>query len=78
MCFYIMGPVKFPPVLYIVLANSDGSGETVRMRRFAWAFPGRFVISTIFSWAGSFDDILGALYFPYVSIKPHALDSSTP
>ena len=26
---------------YFMCANSDGSGETVRMRRLAWAFAGR-------------------------------------
>ena len=29
--------------------NGEGSGETVRMRRLAWAY----VIGTILSWAGS-------------------------
>ena len=26
---------------YVICANSEGSGETARMRRFAWAFAGR-------------------------------------
>ena len=37
---------------YFMCANSEGSGETARMRRLVWAFAGHHVISTI-SWAGS-------------------------
>ena len=29
------------PFVYFMWANSEGSGETARMRRFAWAFAGR-------------------------------------
>ena len=34
---------------YFLFANIDGSGETARMRRLAWVFAGRHVISTIIS-----------------------------
>ena len=46
---------------YFMCANSEGSGETARMRRLAWAFAGRlwdslvaYGIITIISWADSF------------------------
>ena len=35
-------------------ANSEGSGETARMRRLAWAFAVVYVI--VISWAGSFEN----------------------
>ena len=31
----------FRPLPYFMCANSEGSGETTRMRRLAWAFHGR-------------------------------------
>ena len=38
---------------YIMRANSEGSGETVRMRRLAWAFAVRICDKYLFTWAGS-------------------------
>ena len=35
-------------------ANSEGSGETARVRRLAWSFAGRLCDSAIISWAGLF------------------------
>ena len=47
---------------YFICANSEGSGETTRMRSLTWAFaPAHplfaYAISTIISWAGSFKSL---------------------
>ena len=39
---------------YFMYANSEGSGETVWMRRFAWAFAGRLCDKYHITWAGSY------------------------
>ena len=57
----------FPEVsqgMYNMSANSKGSGETALMRRLAWVFAAAYVISTLFSCAGTFSSsILGSFFY---------------
>ena len=52
---------------YFMCANSEGSGETARMRRLAWAFAGRLCDKNhnLMSWLISqdrFQQLLGDIY----------------
>ena len=49
---------------YFMCANSEGSGETARMRRLAWAFAGRLCdkYHNLMSWL--------VLFLPWLSIHP--------
>ena len=48
--------LKFPPLPYIVWANSKGSYETSQMCMLAWALLCACVIRTFFTWAGLIKD----------------------
>ena len=55
--FRLQTCLKPSQVLCYLSANSKGSCKTALMRRLAWAFAGRHVISILFSCAGSFHRI---------------------
>ena len=53
---------------YFMCANNEGSGETARMRRLAWALAGRLCDKDIISWAGSFEIQILSLKFHLPSL----------